>query len=88
MTKEEFNSFHHVALATLCQQVVDCPDTPEETVKKARQLRSELLLQYDALPSRKKENLNQRVADFLFKEQMFLKIGYETTSDRGSDITP
>jgi hypothetical protein len=84
MTKEEFQQLPRSVLATLCDQVIECSDAPEEIVKKARKLRTEILGSGDL--SKEQQKVKRRVAAFLFDEQMFLKVRYPGT--RKSDIEP
>jgi hypothetical protein len=78
-TKEELRQRTFASLASLCQKVTECPDTPSETAKEARELRKELLgftTWAEPGESRKQKDaeekaLRNRAVNFLYDEHPF-----------------
>lgn len=70
MTKTDVQRLPLATLTALCQRVADCPDPKAETVKRAKELRVELVWASQALPT-EQEAVKNRAADFLFAEQAF-----------------
>jgi hypothetical protein len=70
MTKKSLQRLPLATLTVLCRRVADCPGANAETVKRAKELVTDLVWASQAVPS-KQQPVRNRAVEFLLLEQAF-----------------